>query len=331
MGPFPISNGYLYIISACVFEGVEGEAIFLVLNSYFAQECKSLILAHQVSLDPRESSRLDQFVPGQAGPTTQQPNLKKRRTRTKRLKVGKGDRLARHHTLLDLILSDLANRGHDGRDQLSLRLRRAMSSPPEVFVSRFDTEMARLPSKVQPSSARHKKPRPRLGPCKPVIQPGHPGGTPRQQSKTTSVPAQTPHHLLGSLQRKSQQGLGTEKPKVIRGDRLEHQRTLVDLNLSILASRGESSPSSMAIVVEDGIIESRPCRLSALSRDRAGLSLPRLTRPSLCRERLGQRRDLAFRFCFRLLYIETHFERTLARKVLEFFELGVGGLVAALS
>ncbi|RDX72986.1 gag-pol, partial [Mucuna pruriens] len=86
-----------------------------------------------------------------------------------------------------------------------------------------------------------------------------PGGAPCQQPRATSVPAQAPHHLLGSLQHKSQQGLGTEKPKVTRGDRVEHQRTLVDLNLSVPASRGESSPSSMAIVVEDGIIESRPC------------------------------------------------------------------------
>ncbi|RDY10084.1 hypothetical protein CR513_05455, partial [Mucuna pruriens] len=96
---------------------------------------------------------------------------------------------------------------------------------------------------VQPSSARHWKPRPRLGPCKPVVQPFHPGGAPRQQSKATLVLAQTPHHLLGSLQRK----LGTEKPKVIRGDRLEHQCTLVDLNLSVLASRVHSNPPSFTV------------------------------------------------------------------------------------
>ncbi|RDX94581.1 hypothetical protein CR513_23020, partial [Mucuna pruriens] len=83
---------------------------------------------------------------------------------------------------------------------------------------------------VQPSSARHQKPKPKAS------QPG-------RDSAHAGIPVR----------------LGTEKPKVIRGDRLEHQRTLVDLNLSILASRGESSPSSMAIVVEDGIIESRPC------------------------------------------------------------------------
>ncbi|RDY11679.1 hypothetical protein CR513_03612, partial [Mucuna pruriens] len=78
--------------------------------------------------------------------------------------------------------------------------------------------------------------------------------------RATLGPAQLHVTTWSSLQRK----LGTEKQKIIRGDRLEHQRTLVDLNLSILASRGESSPSSMAIVVEDGIIESRPCLISVL-------------------------------------------------------------------
>ncbi|RDY13154.1 hypothetical protein CR513_01966, partial [Mucuna pruriens] len=58
--------------------------------------------------------------------------------------------------------------------------------------------------------------------------------------------------------------LGTEKQKVTREDRLEHQRTLVDLILSVLASRGGSSPSSMAIAMGDGITESRPCLISVL-------------------------------------------------------------------
>ncbi|RDY08602.1 hypothetical protein CR513_07147, partial [Mucuna pruriens] len=53
--------------------------------------------------------------------------------------------------------------------------------------------------------------------------------------------------------------LGTEKSKVARGDRLDYQHTLVDLILSVLASGGEPSSSTMAIVVEDGITESRPC------------------------------------------------------------------------
>ncbi|RDX76841.1 hypothetical protein CR513_43136, partial [Mucuna pruriens] len=54
------------------------------------------------------------------------------------------------------------------------------------------------------------------------------------------------------------QGLGTERLKVARRDRLDDQRTLVDLILSVLASGGEPSPSTMAIVMEDGVIESRP-------------------------------------------------------------------------
>ncbi|RDX84278.1 hypothetical protein CR513_34689, partial [Mucuna pruriens] len=53
--------------------------------------------------------------------------------------------------------------------------------------------------------------------------------------------------------------LGTQKLKVTKGDRLEYQRTLVDLILNILASGGEPSPLTMAIVMEDRIIESRPC------------------------------------------------------------------------
>ncbi|RDY12136.1 hypothetical protein CR513_03108, partial [Mucuna pruriens] len=44
--------------------------------------------------------------------------------------------------------------------------------------------------------------------------------------------------------------LGTEKPKVTRGDRLDYQCTLVDLILSILAREGGPSSSTMAIVVE---------------------------------------------------------------------------------
>ncbi|RDX84916.1 hypothetical protein CR513_33966, partial [Mucuna pruriens] len=52
--------------------------------------------------------------------------------------------------------------------------------------------------------------------------------------------------------------LGIEKLKVARGDRLDYQHTLMDLILSILASGGEPSPSTMAIVVEDGITEFKP-------------------------------------------------------------------------
>ncbi|RDX89056.1 hypothetical protein CR513_29266, partial [Mucuna pruriens] len=70
---------------------------------------------------------------------------------------------------------------------------------------------------------------------------------------------------------------------------MEHQRTLVDLNLSVLASRGESSPSSVAIVVEDGIIESRPSSVYTQVRPSwilsveiiSSQSLPRATRQVL--------------------------------------------------
>ncbi|RDX70783.1 hypothetical protein CR513_49937, partial [Mucuna pruriens] len=54
--------------------------------------------------------------------------------------------------------------------------------------------------------------------------------------------------------------LGTEKPKVAGGDRLEHQRTLEDSILSVLATRGERSPSTMAIVVNGGATEAKSMR-----------------------------------------------------------------------
>ncbi|RDY13981.1 hypothetical protein CR513_01023, partial [Mucuna pruriens] len=56
--------------------------------------------------------------------------------------------------------------------------------------------------------------------------------------------------------------LGTEKPKVTRGDRLVYQHTLGKLILNVLASGGGLSPSTIAIVVEDGVTESRPCSQS---------------------------------------------------------------------
>ncbi|RDX71951.1 hypothetical protein CR513_48637, partial [Mucuna pruriens] len=76
-------------------------------------------------------------------------------------------------------------------------------------------------------------------------------------SEATSTPAQPPRHPGSSVQRNGvlsikECKLGTEKPKVTGGDQLEYQRTLKDLILSVLATRGEPSPSAMAIVVEDG-------------------------------------------------------------------------------
>ncbi|RDX92984.1 hypothetical protein CR513_24808, partial [Mucuna pruriens] len=67
--------------------------------------------------------------------------------------------------------------------------------------------------------------------------------------------------------------LGTEKSKVTRGDRLVYQRIMVDLILSVLANGGGPSPSTMTIVVEDGVTESRPCPKPSridLYRDRIG-------------------------------------------------------------
>ncbi|RDX98477.1 hypothetical protein CR513_18589, partial [Mucuna pruriens] len=101
--------------------------------------------------------------------------------------------------------------------------------------------------------------RPRLGPCKPIAQ----SGVALHANDIEPPRYQLKRHIISwsSLQRKSQQWLGTEKPKVTRGDRLKHQRTPVDLILGVLAIRGGSSTSTMAIAVEDGITESKPFNL----------------------------------------------------------------------
>ncbi|RDY09611.1 hypothetical protein CR513_06000, partial [Mucuna pruriens] len=52
--------------------------------------------------------------------------------------------------------------------------------------------------------------------------------------------------------------LGTEKPKVARRNRLDHQRTPVDLILNVLAILGERSLSTMAIVVDSGATKAKP-------------------------------------------------------------------------
>ncbi|RDX65267.1 hypothetical protein CR513_56088, partial [Mucuna pruriens] len=51
--------------------------------------------------------------------------------------------------------------------------------------------------------------------------------------------------------------LGTEKPKVVGNDRLENQRTLEDLILTVLANEGEPSLSAMVIVVDGGANEAK--------------------------------------------------------------------------
>ncbi|RDX86398.1 hypothetical protein CR513_32272, partial [Mucuna pruriens] len=137
---------------------------------------------------------------------------------------------------------------------------------------RMRSSQARSPP--QEAQAESISTRLKLGPCKepnqelsPVaLHVSHP---PRSHFGSSSAPR---HYLE----------LGTEKPKVTRGDRLEHQRTLVDLILGILASRGGSLPSAMAVAVGDGIAESRPCsrpsRIVSIEIISAQ-SLPRATRP----------------------------------------------------
>ncbi|RDX92019.1 hypothetical protein CR513_25908, partial [Mucuna pruriens] len=51
--------------------------------------------------------------------------------------------------------------------------------------------------------------------------------------------------------------LETKKLKVVGGDRLEYQRTLEDLILSVLATRGEPSPSAIAIFMDGGATEAK--------------------------------------------------------------------------
>ncbi|RDY11405.1 hypothetical protein CR513_03937, partial [Mucuna pruriens] len=90
--------------------------------------------------------------------------------------------------------------------------------------------------------------------------------TPRSSSPIRSDPEVYPPQLQlrGHLSSSSAATLGTKKLKVARGDRLDYQRTLVDLILSVLASGGGPSPLTMAIVVEDGVTESKPCILNFL-------------------------------------------------------------------
>ncbi|RDX63895.1 hypothetical protein CR513_57611, partial [Mucuna pruriens] len=70
-------------------------------------------------------------------------------------------------------------------------------------------------------------------------------------SSSAPKPAQLPRHSWEKLAAQVMQGSWIERPKVVRGDCLACRRTLVDLILSALVKRGEPSPLSMAIVVED--------------------------------------------------------------------------------
>ncbi|RDX96088.1 hypothetical protein CR513_21292, partial [Mucuna pruriens] len=70
-----------------------------------------LIAAYPESLGPGELSRPNRFLLGPVDSTWCFSRLRKHKSKTKRLKVVRGDRLAYHRTLVDLILNILANRG----------------------------------------------------------------------------------------------------------------------------------------------------------------------------------------------------------------------------
>ncbi|RDY13881.1 hypothetical protein CR513_01130, partial [Mucuna pruriens] len=80
-------------------------------------------------------------------------------------------------------------------------------------------------------------------------------------------------------------------PKVAGGDRLDHQRTTVDLILSVLANEGGPQPSTIAIAVEDGTTESRPSSVLHSAKTKSDQSLLRPYRLNFCREQLGKCRD----------------------------------------
>ncbi|RDX82794.1 hypothetical protein CR513_36374, partial [Mucuna pruriens] len=67
-----------------------------------------------------------------------------------------------------------------------------------------------------------------------------------------------------------------EKLKIIKGDRLDYQRTLVGPILNVLANRGNPSPFDHAIVVEDGSPEFTPYHFAETMSDK---SLSEATRP----------------------------------------------------
>ncbi|RDY05204.1 hypothetical protein CR513_10988, partial [Mucuna pruriens] len=74
----------------------------------------------------------------------------------------------------------------------------------------------------------------------------------RRQSSSTTM------SLLEKLAAQATQGSETENLKIVRGDRLDYQCTLVDLLLSILA-KGEPSSFDHGDIVEDGSTEFTPC------------------------------------------------------------------------
>ncbi|RDX72853.1 hypothetical protein CR513_47606, partial [Mucuna pruriens] len=124
--------------------------------------------------------------------------------------------------------------------------------------------------------------------------------------RATSVLAQQPRHSgiacsasyskgrigipLWHFSRSKECMLGTEKLKIAGGDRLDHQRTPVDLFLSVLAILGEPSSSAMAIIVDGGATEAKPLYSAEPKSDRSLLEiisaqfLPRQVRTLYLRE-----------------------------------------------
>ncbi|RDY06298.1 hypothetical protein CR513_09734, partial [Mucuna pruriens] len=225
--------------------------------------------------------------------------IEERKLEIEKPKVAGGDRLEHQRTLEDLILSVLATRGEPSPSAMVIVMDGGATEAKSlclyfVSINLFDAhkttknELIKRPwqydckvtyeeitntftlvhrgtglQTLKERSSQARSPpleaqaesistRPRLSPCKQVAQSGaRSSGTPRQPS-------------IQKPPRKCK--LGTEKSKVTGGDRLDYQRTLVDLILNILTSRGGSSPSTMAIVVEDGVIESRPSRKTTEKR-----------------------------------------------------------------
>ncbi|RDY06010.1 hypothetical protein CR513_10076, partial [Mucuna pruriens] len=100
--------------------------------------------------------------------------------------------------------------------------------------------------------------------------------------------------------------LGTEKPKVARGDRLDYQRTLVGLILSVLARSGEPSPFdhgdrhrrrshriqalslySVPLIKSETKSVQLCCICLYFAETESDKSLSRLFQPSLCRARVS--------------------------------------------
>ncbi|RDX86571.1 hypothetical protein CR513_32084, partial [Mucuna pruriens] len=104
----------------------------------------------------------------------------------------------------------------------------------------------------QDSQPIQRRPRPRPGP----VNRAKPNGTFQVSSHDTLEVACSASHNKGRIGI----SLCNSVRDVTGGDGLDHQRTPVDLILSVLANEGEPLSSTMVIVVEDGTTEARPCK-----------------------------------------------------------------------